>query len=419
MSEIWLPRSGWLIWPETQKLAEAFRAEDQQLRFVGGAVRDALLKREVKDVDAATPTPPQKVMSLLERQGIKVVPTGLSHGTVTAVVDGTPFEITTLRRDVQTNGRHAEVVFTHHWQEDAARRDFTFNALYCDAGGKIYDYFHGVEDARSGVVRFIGDPLRRIDEDGLRILRFFRFNALYGEGSVDTAGLQACAARASMLDKLSGERIQQEMLKLLSADEAAELIEMMERAGLLGALCLGGVEAHSLAAWPRVRLMADCEADSIISLALLLRSLRNAGPQREALAKRWRLSTRAAARLEHAVHSPSLHKDTPEKEQKILIRRNGVGRFVDQVLISWAEQLNEAPVNAPLLAVAFRSMLALALRWEPPAFPLTGADLQFHGVRPGPEMGHWLKKLEGWWEREGFEPGKEELLEHFTRQGGA
>ena len=197
----------WLEWPETQSLVRAFAAKNTELRFVGGAVRDALAGRATSDVDVATPALPEAVMELLAAANIQAIPTGIKHGTVTAVLDKKHFEITTLRKDVSTDGRHAEVAYTDDWKADAARRDFTMNALYLSPAGELFDYFEGEKDAMAGRVRFIGGADARIKEDYLRILRFFRFYAWMGKGEADADALAACAANAPKIATLSGERI--------------------------------------------------------------------------------------------------------------------------------------------------------------------------------------------------------------------
>src|SRR5579859_1790498 len=207
----------WLDAKATRTLVAALDAGGIDFRFVGGAVRDGLLGRKVSDIDVATPAMPGDVIRAVEAAGLKAIPTGIAHGTVTAVVGRQPFEVTTLRRDVETDGRHAVVAFTDDWRADAARRDFTMNALYADRDGRITDFFGGEADARAGRVRFIGDPGERIAEDALRILRFFRFHAWYGQGALDADGLAASTRLAGMIDRLSGERIRVELFKTLAA----------------------------------------------------------------------------------------------------------------------------------------------------------------------------------------------------------
>ncbi|MFQ5959208.1 MAG: CCA tRNA nucleotidyltransferase, partial [Alphaproteobacteria bacterium] len=223
----------WMTVRATRAVVDALRAQGAEVRFVGGCVRDAVAGRKVTDVDIATPDPPETVIRLLEAAGIRVVPTGIKHGTVTAVVARRPFEITTLRRDVETYGRHAKVAFTDDWTADAARRDFTINALFCAPDGTLYDPFGGLDDLRAGRVRFVGDAVQRIREDVLRLLRFFRFYAHYGRPPPDAEALAACRAMALALPSLSGERVCAELLRLLAADDPAAVLELMIEADVL------------------------------------------------------------------------------------------------------------------------------------------------------------------------------------------
>src|SRR5215468_4177027 len=223
----------WMIAAETVAVMAALAAAGGEARFVGGCVRDALLGRKVSDIDIATHEPPERVMNLLSRAGIKAIPTGIKHGTVTAVVGVRHFEITTLRRDVETYGRHARVEYTDDWAADAARRDFTMNALFCSADGTIYDPFGGLADLRAQRVRFVGDPAERIREDVLRLLRFFRFHAHYGKPPPDPPALAACRDLAHLLPTLSGERVCAETLKLLSAPQPADVVDLMRESGVL------------------------------------------------------------------------------------------------------------------------------------------------------------------------------------------
>ena len=228
----------WMTIHSTRAVVEALTAGSADVRFVGGCVRDALLERENSDIDIGTPDKPERVLTLLERAGIesRTVPRGIAHGTVTALADGERYEITTLRRDVQTDGRHAEVAFTDDWREDAARRDFSINAMSMTPDGTLHDYFGGQADLAAGRVRFVGEPATRIAEDHLRILRFFRFHAWYGQGEPDPAALAACRAAAHTIPSLSGERVQAEMLKLLAADDPLPTLNVMRDAGLLAEL---------------------------------------------------------------------------------------------------------------------------------------------------------------------------------------
>ncbi|MEE8534186.1 MAG: CCA tRNA nucleotidyltransferase, partial [Alphaproteobacteria bacterium] len=219
--------------PATRAVVDALTADSAEVRFVGGCVRDAVAGRKVTDVDIATPDPPETVTRLLEAAGIRVVPTGIAHGTVTAVIRHRHFEITTLRRDVETYGRRAKVAFTDDWTADAARRDFTINALFCDPDGTLYDPFGGIDDLDAGRVRFVGDAVKRIKEDVLRLLRFFRFYAHYGRPPPDAEALAACRAMARALPGLSGERVSAELLRLLAAPDPAAVLALMIEAEVL------------------------------------------------------------------------------------------------------------------------------------------------------------------------------------------
>lgn len=402
------PHRAWLDWPETRRLARAFAAAGQELRFVGGAVRDSLLARPVLEVDAATPATPGAVTALLERAGIKAVPTGVAHGTVTAVVDGRPFEITTLRRDVACHGRHAEVEYTDRWEEDALRRDFTMNALYCTPEGEVTDYAGGAEDALAGRVRFIGEAERRIKEDALRILRFFRFHAHYGADPPDADALAACAALADMVGALSGERVGAEMFKLLASPRAAEALESMRRTGVLAhALDIPAVPL-ALARLPEACAALGVAQQGEPALAAILRGL--PGPLRmEALERvrgRWKFSGKIHERLRALLAEAALAADADEAALKRHIRRLGAPLFCDLALLSAAE--GDAPHN-------YRRMLSLAATWRPPAFPVTGGDLKSIGVPPGPEMGRLLREMEEYWEAQGYAPDKHALLRRAAR----
>jgi poly(A) polymerase len=386
----------WLHWPETKALAQTI----SPLRFVGGCVRDALLGRDVRDIDAATPLTPNQVIAALKDAGIKAIPTGIDHGTVTAIIGKHHFEITTLRRDVSTDGRHATVAFTENWQEDAARRDFTMNALFCDAEGVITDYFAGAEDAMAGHIRFIGDAGERIREDALRILRFFRFFAHYGQGAVDEQGLAACGELAPLIDKLSGERIQQEMLKLLVAERAAEVVGLMQRHGVWPYVVKHVVKTETLDRLPAELRKAGHSPDALLSLALLLRS---AGGDKlvYGVSNRWKLSRAQHRQLADLCDKAEDWHMAPEKEWKKCIRAWGADLFIDRAILAMAEGAEEAGALAAI---------TLARRWDIPEFPVTGDDLIALGVNPGKAMGDTLKRLEAEWEESGYTATKEALL---------
>ena len=346
-------------------------------RFVGGAVRDTLLGIDVADIDLATELPPEDVLDLLRASGIKAVPTGLAHGTITAVLPDGPVEVTTLRRDVATDGRHATVAFTQAWEEDAARRDFTINALYADPRtGEVFDYFGGVEDLAARRVRFIGDPLQRIAEDHLRILRFFRFHARFGE-AVDAAGLTACAARANDLMALSRERIAAELLKLLLADNAVPTVALMIEHGIFRPVLPEIVAATRLAQLAIREADGGTAPNAIRRLAALL-------PPDAAVAEdvgaRLKLSKLDRRRLVSAMHPAG------EEPAQAIAYTLGPDLATDRLLLS------ERPVT---------EVQAIA-GWQPPRLPVSGGSLVERGVRKGPEVAKLLREIETEWVREGF-----------------
>lgn len=396
------PAYSWREWPQTQALVAAFA--DRPMRFVGGCVRDGLLGRSVTDVDVATPLPPQQVQELLVKAGHKAVPTGIEHGTMTAVIGGKGFEITTLRSDTHCDGRHAEVTFTDDWKTDAQRRDFTMNALYLSPQGELFDYFGGREDALAGRIRFIGDAAERIREDYLRILRFFRFFAHYGAGAPDAQALAACAQHTAQIKTLSGERLQHEMFKLLAAKRAPQVLALMHKAGVLQEALGVPLTPEPAAALAHTGLVPS--PDAILTLAAMLRATTDASAQAEAIAHRLRFSTARRKRLAQLATLPALTRTISHAEQKQQIRRLGKDDFCDLARLSAAQTLG--------VTQAFRAMIELAETWEIPVFPVKGADLLALGVAEGAAVGQALKKLEEQWETSGYRLSREELLKNIT-----
>jgi poly(A) polymerase len=340
-------------------------------RFVGGCVRNAVLGRPIDDIDIAVTAPPETVMRALEAAKIKVVPTGLRHGTVTAIADGRTFELTTLRRDVETDGRRAVVAFTDDWQQDAERRDFTFNALYSDPDGTLYDPFDGRADLAAGRVRFIGDADRRIAEDHLRVLRFFRFHAWYGRPPFDAAGLAACRRNVGLLADLSGERVSKELLRLLLAPAAAEAMDAMREIGAFD---------HWLPEYDgsrRLRALIGRESapDALRRLGAVL----PADADAIRIGKRLKLSTQEQLRLGLMLEREPPVGVRPRAE----LYRLGKTTFVDRVLL-------EAPDG-------WRAALKLADEWTPPELPVGGGDALRLGLLPGPKVGALLDEVERWW----------------------
>ncbi len=371
---------------ETGRLLAALKGD---VRFVGGCVRNALLGVAVDDIDVATPLLPNEVMARLSTDGIRVIATGIAHGTVTAVVGAQHYEITTLRRDDSTDGRHAQVSFSTDWALDAARRDFTMNALYADAAGTIYDYHEGLADLKAGRIRFIGEPRARIREDYLRILRLFRFYAHYGRSELERSALDAVMLEREGLERLSGERIAKEMFRLLDAPDPLPALRLMGACQIL-ALILPGPLNFARAE----RLVAsdsDCffVPDPVLRLAALLDG---EAPRVEALAQRWRLSSDVKARLEDlAGGREKIVSYLSIREMRKLLYRLGRARFIDRVRLRWAED------GKPSNQVAWRALLEMARSWERPVFPLSGRDVMAAGIPEGPQIGKVLAEVEEWW----------------------
>ena len=414
----------WMTAPATRAVLDALTADGADVRFVGGCVRDALLGRESNDIDIGTPDRPERVMALLERADIetRTVPRGIAHGTVTALAGGNRYEITTLRRDERTDGRHAEVAFTDDWQEDAARRDFTINAMSAAPNGGLHDYFGGREDLEAGRVRFVGDPAARIAEDHLRLLRFFRFHAWYGKGEPDPAALNACKEAVHTIPKLSGERVQNEMMKMLAVPdlppEAVEMLKLLAAPTPLPAvrdMRDSGVLYQLLPEAPRTRRLGRLvaieqkvsEADPIRRLACLIAGSDDAMSAANAVARRWRLSADDGARLAALAAPPApLRPDLDLPAQCRLLYRLRPALFCDLVLLAWATEMKGES------EAAWRAMLDTAQEWEAPTFPVTGADVLARGISEGPEIGDLLREVENWWIEQDLTPGRALTLEH-------
>lgn len=387
-----LAAEGWLAQPALQRLFATLAAAGGEGRVAGGAVRNALLGEAVTEVDVATTLSPEQVTAACAAAGMKVHPTGIAHGTVTVVVDHHPFEVTTLRHDVETDGRRAKVKFTDDWEADAQRRDFTINALYCDARGTISDFVNGWPDVQRRRVVFVGDPASRITEDYLRILRFFRFHARYGHGAPDAAGLAACAAMKAGLDGLSAERVRQEMFKLMAAPGAIETLRLMAGQGILPRLL------DHTADW---RVLKRLEPDPLLRLAVLAQDPLS-------MPERWRLSNHEARRLDAIV---SLMPPTPAlrpQERRVILYQLGAEAWRDLVRIAWARS------DAPADDAGWKDLLDLPDRWPVPVLPVSGRDLVGMGMRPGPEIGVTLKTLEDWWLACDFTPTRDDLLKRLT-----
>jgi len=388
----------WLHAPEVRAVMKALG----DARFVGGCVRNSLLGLGVDDIDIATPLTPDAVAKAVERQGMRAVATGLEHGTVTVVCNSKPFEVTTLRRDVSTDGRRATVAFTTDWQEDAGRRDFTINALYADAQGQVFDYHGGLEDLKAGVVRFIGDADARIAEDYLRVLRLFRIHAWYGRGEINAVALTACAAARHQLKTLSGERLQKEVLKLLLVRAPLGVVRAMQASGVLGELIPGVIDTDALGRMCEIDSAHGLAADPVLRLAVMLDGAATA----HALAVRWRLSNKDRDRLADVFRLRDVVKvGLPRGSSEALVYRHGNATVRDLARVGWVRAY---PTPA---AEGWLALIRLAETWQRPHLPIDGADILKAGVPHGPAVGKALAAVEDWWVASGFPASRERALE--------
>lgn len=396
------PDLGWLKRPPLADLLAALDRDGEEARVNGGAVRDALLGIAPGDVDIATTASPEEVTARARKAGWKTVPTGVAHGTVTVVVSGVPFEVTTLRRDVETDGRRATVAFTRDWAEDARRRDLTINGLFLDRQGGVHDHVGGLEDLEARRVRFIGSARERIREDFLRTLRFFRFHARFAEGPIDDEGFSAAIAERSGLAGLSAERVRAEFLKLLVAPRAVETVAAMAGAGLLAPL-IGGVTRLS-----GLSRFAALDADAPDALLRLAALNQFASEDAERLRARLRLSRAESARLAAIGDgAPAPDPAMGEAAAKRLLYRLGPAAFRDRALLAWAGS------GAGRDDVDWSALTALPKRWRIPILPVRAGDLQARGLEPGPELGRALRAIEERWISDGF-PTDPAAIERLT-----
>jgi poly(A) polymerase len=374
----------WMQQGPARLVYDALTAQGDEARFVGGCVRDSLLGRPINDVDIATPLAPDRVTVLLEAAGLKAIPTGIDHGTVTAVAEHQPVEVTTLRRDVETFGRQARVAFTDDWRADAARRDLTINALSCGVDGIVQDYFGGLDDLAAGRVRFVGEPIARMREDYLRILRFFRFHANYAAGVPDEAALAAARSCCSQLAHLSGERLRQETLKLLTARRGVETWGQMLASGIVDAYL---PEAHDI---DRLQRVADREAASHQRPSAIRRLAALLSDKTQALAvgTKLRLSRREQERLAGICCGPGQLMELQPPGIRRLVHRHGNELALDLILV-------QAPAAAAIDQIG--QAVTLINGWPAPRLPVGGHDLMALGIEPGAPLGRWLALAEAWW----------------------
>lgn len=423
-----LSPQAWLEAPETKAVIAALTAGGADVRFVGGCVRDALSQRppvvtgdnpanktEVskQDIDIATPDSPETVTRLLQDAGIKVIPSGVTHGTVTAIINYMKFEITTLRRDVDTDGRHARVAFTDDWLVDAGRRDFTINALSATPDGEVYDPYQGISDLAHGQVRFVGLADDRITEDVLRLLRFFRFFGYYGRPPADNDALAACRTHADKLSGLSGERVRDEMFKILLAPEPADLAVLMRGTGVFDHILpeAGDAGVLRMTGWLETRAirMATVTPDPLRRLAALIATDADGA---ETLAQRWRLSNRETLRLVTMAAPPvDPNPDMDAADLKRALHHLGPDIMRDLTLLAWAGELAITPRLPKKRTNGWIATLEACDDWRDVTFPLNGEDVAALGIKQGPRVGDLLATVETWWEQGGYAADRKACLE--------
>lgn len=403
-----LGQAEWLRCSETQAVFAALAAAGSEARAVGGAVRDALMGKPVREVDLATPARPDAVMAAVTRAGLQAIPTGLKHGTVTVISGGRPYEVTTLRTDVETFGRHATVAFTDDWAADAQRRDFTFNALYCGADGTVYDPLGGYGDLAARRVRFVGGARERIREDYLRILRFFRFGAQVADGVLEAEPLGACVAEREGLGGLSAERVWSELKRLLVAPAMGPVLETMQSNGLLTGI---------LGVAPRVRhgthlVAVEAALGVPASAALRLAAIgMSVDEDASRLQTRLRLSHAETAVLHRAVSEDvrDVHPDMEPRDAQRRLYKLG-DHYAEAVRLAWARSA------APVSSHDWLRLSGLPDRWPVPVFPLTGQDILALGFPSGPKIGRLLEEMAAWWLQHDFQPDRAKLLDELKRR---
>ena len=404
-------KADWLSNKHLQRLLAVLSQNGEEARVAGGAVRNTLLGQPVTDIDIATTTLPGETVERAKAAGFKTVPTGIEHGTITVVAAGRPYEVTTLRDDIETDGRRAKVRFGRDWRRDAERRDFTINALYATADGAIVDLVGGLADLDSRTVRFIGDGETRIREDFLRILRFFRFFAWYGAGRPDAEALKACARLKDGLDQLSAERVWTELKKLLSAPDPSRALLWMRQASVLTRILPESEKWGIDLIHPLVKAEADFgwQADPLFRLEALVPP---DAARTRVLAERLKLSSAEAARLKMWAKAVTVAPTTTEAALARTLYDGDRQAVLDRLRLALATARAKAVSDdkAMIEAAGYSRLIRFAERWEKPGFPLKGGDLAALGFQPGPRLGAALKKLEGEWIASGFSLDRTALL---------
>jgi tRNA nucleotidyltransferase/poly(A) polymerase len=411
VSEASIAKAKWLADPDLQKLLAVLSADGEGARVAGGAVRNTLLGQEVTDIDIATTNLPDDTERRAQKAGFKTVPTGKEHGTITVIAGERPYEVTSLRSDIETDGRRATVLFGRDWKRDAERRDFTINGLYADAEGHVIDLIGGLADLETRTLRFIGDPGERIREDYLRILRFFRFFAWYGDGRPDAEGIKACARLKDGLDVLSAERVWAELKKLLAAPDPSRALLWMRQTGVLTRVLPesekwgidfvpGLVDAGKSQKWkpdPMLRLEAIVPPDAA---------------RLAALAERLRLSKAEAERLKQWAQAPLPLADTGEAELARIAYRGKPDGVADRMRLALASARAKSDTGT---AKRYQRLLKFLKGWEKPAMPVTGNDLLAAGLMPGKGLGAILKSLEDVWVDSNFSLNRDALLKRAAK----
>ncbi|MFP6733938.1 MAG: CCA tRNA nucleotidyltransferase [Rhodospirillales bacterium] len=408
-------------WMETAEVKAVFRAitsGGKEARFIGGCVRDTLMQRPVSDVDIATQERPERVMQLLRNAGIIAVPTGIEHGTVTAVSGGQSYQITTLRKDIETDGRHAVVEFTEDWRTDAGRRDFTFNTMSATPDGMVYDYYNGIQDLADRVIRFVGRVQERIDEDRLRVLRYFRFIAVLGMRVGNKYEFQTCINNAHHLTELSAERIRSELFKIFASADQFDALKLMIDHGVMQHILPEAVKTERLKRLMWIETSAikfdSVTPDKIRRLAALI-DTDAAGA--EEIARRLMFSGADRDHLK-SLTSPRWQArfDVDETSLRAVLFRLGAAEVIDLVLLAWAEHLIVTPRLGGEENEGWQNVIRIADEWSPIDFPLRGRDVLELGVGEGPEVSALLNEVEDWWLMGGCHAGRDDCLVELRRR---
>jgi poly(A) polymerase len=390
---------------ELKKIADILLDKGDEIKLVGGCIRNFLMKKPITDFDLACKYRPEKTMEILGKAGIKVVPTGIAHGTVTAIINNIAFEITTLRKDIEPDGRHSKITFTDDYLEDAKRRDFTINAIYLDFKGNLYDYFNGIEDIGREIIKYIGNPEERIQEDYLRILRFFRFYAHYGF-SLDKNGLIACIKYKANLLKLSGERIKTEMFKILNSTYPANALKIMQDNGILQKITNDKeFDFHKLTLSCLIRKKLGLKKDAIFNLALLIKGQTNFKKILEYFKNNWKLSNKEYKYLLFLL-SNKLEKYNKKEIKKVLFELKNKDNVINLMLLDCLLHKDIKKRSIPYL----KKTIIFIKNYKIPTLPITGADLKKIGLKEGKEMGEALNKAQKIFIESNYQFNKKKLI---------